>query len=187
MSSEKAVNYGPLTKLIGAWQGDKGSDVSPLPEGTENNDYREVLTFVAAGDVTNAEQQTLSMVRYTQVVHRKSTGEKIHDETGYWLWDAASNELIHALVIPRGVSIVAGGRFIGDAGATQVTLSVAASQDDMNWPIAQAPFMRDRARTLSFNQSLIVTEGKLIYTQSIWLDIYGRRFEHTDSNELTKG
>ena len=30
-----AIDYGPLAGLIGTWKGDKGMDVSPEPEGTE--------------------------------------------------------------------------------------------------------------------------------------------------------
>ena len=72
MGAEDAVDYGPLTGLIGTWKGDKGMDISPEPGGTEENPYFETIAFEAAGDVKNAEEQTLAIVRYHQVVTRKS-------------------------------------------------------------------------------------------------------------------
>ena len=59
------INYGPLAALVGTWEGDKGIDRAPEPEGEERNPYYETIVFEAAGDVTNAEQQILSVVRYT--------------------------------------------------------------------------------------------------------------------------
>jgi hypothetical protein len=81
--SSSDIDYGPLTALIGTWQGEKGLDVAPEPEGTEENPYYETIVFEAGGDVTNAEIQTLAIVRYRQVVHRKSNGEIFHDQIGY--------------------------------------------------------------------------------------------------------
>ena len=56
------VDYGPLAGLIGNWRGDKGMDISPEPDGTEENPYYETLVFEAAGDVGNAGEQTLAVV-----------------------------------------------------------------------------------------------------------------------------
>ena len=53
----------------------------------------ETITFEAAGDVTNAERQTLAVVRYHQVVRRKSNDEVFHDQVGYWTWDASGRPL----------------------------------------------------------------------------------------------
>ena len=66
-------------------------DVAPEPDGTEHNPFYEQLLFEPIGTVTNAEQQTLAALRYHQVVLRKSNDKVFHNETGYWLWDAASN------------------------------------------------------------------------------------------------
>lgn len=43
---------------------------------------------VAAGNVTNAETQHLTVLHYHQIVRHKSDGEVFHNETGYWMWDA---------------------------------------------------------------------------------------------------
>ena len=74
--------------MIGGWSGEKGLDVSPEPEGTEENPYYETIRFEAAGEVENAESQILAIVRYHQVVRRKSNNEVFHDQIGYWTWDS---------------------------------------------------------------------------------------------------
>ena len=106
----EGIDYGPLAALVGVWKGDKGLDLSPEPDGIERNPYYEVITFELAGDVTNAEEQTLSVVRYHQVVSRKSNDEVFHDQVGYWLWDPADNTIVENFTIPRGVAVVAGGK-----------------------------------------------------------------------------
>ncbi len=37
------IDYGRLAALIGSWRGDKGMDMSPEPEGTEENPYFRAL------------------------------------------------------------------------------------------------------------------------------------------------
>ncbi|MEH6634786.1 MAG: heme-binding beta-barrel domain-containing protein [Halioglobus sp.] len=88
------INYGPLAALVGVWKGDKGVDRAPEPDGEERNPFYETITFGAAGDVTNAEQQTLSIVRYHQVVSRKSNDEVFHEQLGFWLWDPADDTIL---------------------------------------------------------------------------------------------
>ncbi len=185
MAAESVINgvdYGPLAGLLGRWYGDDGMDVSPEPDDTEHNPYYETIVYEPADDVDNAETQELAVVRYHQLVSRKRNNKVFHNESGYWMWDAEQDLLMLAFSIPRGVSLVAGGRAAREDGA--VTLQVRAAADDPDWPIAQSPFMRDNAATLAFERSVRITGGQLAYTQTTLLDIYGRRFDHTDENTL---
>ena len=185
--TSQPLDYGPLAELIGTWQGDKGMDIAPEPEGTEENPYYETITFTAVGDVTNAESQRLAAVHYTQVVQRKSNDEVFHHQTGYWLWDAERNQVMQSLTIPRGLCVLAGGNWNGERDEEgRVRLEVIARLGDEDWGIVQSPFMRDNARTGEFVHHLQVGDGRLIYREITWLDIYDRLFEHTDSNELTR-
>lgn len=72
MSDTEGIDYGPLREFIGIWKGDNGLDVSPEPNGAENNPYYETIIFAPIGDVTNAESQVLAVVHYRQIVQRKS-------------------------------------------------------------------------------------------------------------------
>ena len=186
MSEKNGTDYGPLEVLIGVWKGDKGKDVAPEPSGEENNPYFETITFTAIGDVTNADSQVLSVLRYHQVVQRKSNNEVFHDETGYWMWDPKEEIIMHSLVIPRAVSVLAGGKHNGQRIADgSMILKVSAKIDGEKWGILQSPFMQKNARTTEFRQKIIVSNGKLSYLETTMLKIYGRVFEHTDQNELT--
>ena len=179
------VDYGPLSALVGEWHGDKGMDVSPEPDGPEQNPFYETIIFEPIGGVTNAESQQLVGLRYHQVVSRKSNDAVFHNETGYWLWDAAASVVIQTLTIPRGVSLVAGGRCeIRDGG---VQFVVRAAVEDEDWGIVQSPFMREHARTVEFTHTLAVVGDTLTYDEVTELDIYNTRFSHTDANTLTRG
>lgn len=186
MSERTDIDYGPLKELIGVWKGDKGLDVAPEPDGTENNPYYETITYTAIGDVTNAESQTLSAVHYRQTVQRKSNNEVFHDETGYWMWDPKTEIIMHSLVIPRGVCVLAGGKYTGTKNTEgSVMIEVAASIDDKSWKIIQSLFMQENARTTEFRQAITAGNGKMSYSETTIIEIYGKVFEHTDKNELT--
>ena len=182
------INFGPLTNLIGTWQGEDGIDVAPEPDGTETNPYFETITYSAVGDVTNAEQQNLAVVHYRQIVRRKSDGDVFHDETGYWMWDQDAGVVMHSLVIPRAVCVLAGGKYAGEKDSEGRTIiNVAATADDPNWTIIQSPFMQKNASTTAFRQKIVVGNGTMAYSQTTTLDIYGKVFEHTDENNLILG
>lgn len=181
------VDYGPLALLVGVWEGDKGVDKAPEKDGEERNLYYETIVYEAAGDVTNAEQQTLAVVRYHQIVYRKTNGKVFHNESGYWTWDSNTGEIVQSFAIPRGVALVAGGKASADPQNPAATVvEVKAVDGDKDWGIAQAPFMRDKARTVSFSHKITVEGDAMVYSESTLLDIYGRSYDHTDINRLKR-
>ena len=183
--SPEIINYGPLAGLIGRWEGDKGVDIAPEPDGSETNPYYESLTFEPVGLVTNAEEQVLAALSYKQIVRRKADDEVFHHETGYWIWDAAAEIVMHSLAIPRAVILLAGGTArAGSDGA--MVLEVSAAIDDPDWSIVQSPFMNAKAKTTAFTQQVTLRDDQLTYTETTSLTIYGRAFEHTDSNTLQR-
>ena len=186
MANEKTADYGPLQHLFGTWKGDKGIDVSPETDGDDINPYYETIIFEAAGDVDNAEIQTLAIARYHLFVQRKSNDEVFHDQVGYWLWDKANETIIHSLSIPRAVTLLAGGKFeASKANDDEVTFEVEATAGG-EWGIVQSPFMSGKAKTTKFTQKLTVNADKLSYSETTMVDIYGRTATHTDDNVLTK-
>ena len=186
MSDIIEVDYGPLAKLIGVWNGDKGLDIAPEPNGTEENPYYETFTFTEGGSLKNARSQELAVLYYRRIVTRKSDDGVFHDETGYWLWDAREKVIVHSLSIPRAVSLLAGAHFTNvEDNEGYLNIEVSASLDSKDWQIIQSPFMQKNARTLSYNQQIMIGHGKMKYLETTMLDIYGKEFEHTDQNELT--
>lgn len=185
MSDMDNLDYGPLTELIGVWTGDRGVDVAPDPDGTDTTLYFETISVSEVGGVTNARSQHLAALHYQQVVQRKADGEVFHHENGYWMWDAETHTVMHSLIIPRAVCVLAGGQYEGEKDADgRTVLEVAASLDDPHWTIVQSPFMDENARTTAFSHTIIVGNGTLSYTETTMVDIYGKTVEHTDQNEL---
>ncbi|MGJ8668259.1 MAG: heme-binding beta-barrel domain-containing protein [Oceanococcus sp.] len=177
------VDYGPLQGLIGVWKGDKGVDLSPEPEGKERSPYYETMTFSPAGDLDNAETEELVALHYHQIVARKSNDKVFHNQTGYWMWNAATGVVMHSLAIPRGVCVLACGEVTSkEDGALQFELS---TEGDFT-AITESPFMREKARTKAFSISMTLNGDSLRYKQSILLDIYGREFDHTDVDTLQR-
>ena len=185
MSEENGVDFGPLQGLIGVWTGDHGVDVAPDPDGAETNPYFETITYAAVGGVRNAEKQHLAAVHYRQIVQRKSDKAVFHDETGYWMWDADEELVMHSLTIPRALCVLAGGKYGGEKDDDgRAIIEVAAKIDDDRWQIIQSPFMQENASTTAFRHRIVVGNGRLSYSETTMVDIYGKIFEHTDQNEL---
>lgn len=182
MSTEDVMDYGPLTGLIGAWEGERGLDLAPEPDGDEATPYYETLVFEAAGEVTNAEEQTLAVLRYHQVVCRKENGEVFHDQVGYWMWDEGRNTVMQSLAIPRGVTVVASGTPASDGDNVVLSVDTQGSAGE----IAQSAFMKEKARTTRFHHKIVLAGDTLSYEETTVLDIYGRTMDHTDANVLTR-
>jgi hypothetical protein len=181
------IDYGPLAGLIGKWEGDKGVDTAPTPDGKIDEPYFETISFDAGGDLSNAKEQKLVIVPYLQVVSRKSTGAVFHHQVGYWNWDPKTGVIMQSLTIPRGFAALAGGRVPLQASyAGAVTLEVKAALGDADWGIVQSPFMRDKAKSTAFTHRITVDGDSLSYSESTMLNIYGKTFDHTDVNTLKR-
>jgi hypothetical protein len=182
------VDYGPLARLVGVWKGDKGHDHSPAPAPENHTDdpYFETITIEDAGALKNGKEQEIAMVRYHQVVSRKSDGGVFHDQVGFWMWEVGTNEVMHSVSIPRGLALVAGGTFTGDpSGDGPITFTVAAKDGDPDYGISQSPFLQQKAKTTAFAGTFTVGPEGLHYEETTSLEIYGRSFEHTDTNTLS--
>lgn len=181
------VDYGPIACLIGEWKGERGLDISPdsnEASGIERNPFSETIIFTAAGDVTNANEQVLSIVRYHQIVIRKSTDKQFHDQIGYWTWDSINQTITHSLTIPRGCALLAGGQAKTDG--TKTVLSVMAKLENKDFTIAQSDFMLEKARTTAFEMVIEVDGDNMNYRESTMLEIYDKSFDHRDKSQLVR-
>ena len=102
--------WGPLAALIGNWEGAEGLDLSfHNVEGTlVETPFREVLSMKPFGPVENG-NQVLYGLDYRTAMWRGDEENPFHTEVGYWLWDAASGEIVRGFVVPRGITVLAGG------------------------------------------------------------------------------
>jgi len=178
------VDYGPLFSLIGQWIGTKGVDVAPEPNGVERTSFIDELIISPSGPATNAEEQNLVSVRYRHIVRKEENGLVFHDQIGHWLYESATNLVMHSLTIPRGVCVLAGGTVSQQEGVTHFNVKAEAGSDTFG--VIQSPFLLDKAATKAFEMTLTVKNNEMSYKETTALHIYGRDFSHVDKSTLKK-
>lgn len=178
------VFFGPLFPLIGTWKGDKGMDVSPEVDGAEEAPYFETIQIEPVGDAINAGVQKLVVLSYKQIVCRKSNGEVFHHQLGYWYCEKKTNEVFYSLSIPRAVCVLTKGS--AEKKGNAIEFNLRASHDDKNFGVLETPFMGKDAKTKAFTMHLSVDGDTMRYKMNTALHIYGRDFDHTDENTLTR-
>jgi hypothetical protein len=142
-----ATDFGPLQLLIGIWQGQSGTDLSPEPDGTEHNQYRERFEVQPVRPLSNAEEQHLMAVQYHQTVYRIRDNKQIHDQSGYWSWDKEMQTVMHSFTLARGMSVIAGGQVQIDEKFRHHFNVSASAEIGAQWPISQSPFLAPESVT----------------------------------------
>ena len=110
---------GPLSHLVGVWEGSKGDDIAPSDSKKNlnqpvNSKFRERMQFTETGRVDNHEQ-ILYGLRYATTAWRINQDTPFHEELGYWLWDQSKKQVLRCFMVPRGVTVIAGGTVSPDA------------------------------------------------------------------------
>jgi hypothetical protein len=176
---------GPLAVLVGVWEGDRGKDISPSAERTiMETPYRERMVFEETGQVDNHEQ-TLFGLRYRTTACRLGEDDPFHEELGYWLWDAREEQVLRCFMVPRGVTIIAGGTAKADA----LSFRLAADVGSETYGICSNRFLHREFKTVRYELSLEVrADGSIAYEEDTQLRIKGQGeiFHHKDSNTLRK-
>jgi len=175
---------GPLAPLSGVWEGDAGVDIAPGSSGAVETGYRERLTFDPLGPVVNG-PQVLYGLRYATTAWPLDADEAFHEETGYWLWDAGREQVMRCFMVPRGVTILAGGAVSADA--TELRMSAVCGSETFG--ILSNPFLDQSFKTVRYDLTIhIHTDGNFSYHEDTQLRIHQQDaiFHHTDRNTLTK-
>ena len=108
-----------------------------------------------------------------------------HDQVGYWLWEPATNTVIHTLTIPRAQIVMAAGKASADAKEFELV----ATHDAESFGILSAPFLEYAFKTVEFRIRVSIhADGTWSYDEDTVLMIRGRSepFHHTDRNTLTR-
>jgi hypothetical protein len=181
-----ADDWGPLAPLVGEWQGEGGLDTaySHSEHKVLGTPYLEKLTFKPFGPVQNG-QQTLYGLDYKSAMWRGDEENPFHTEVGYWLWDGATGEIVRGFVVPRGITVLAGGT--AAAGATSFTLKGAAG--DPQYSIGENKYLAEHASTLSYSVTVTINDDRSwSYDEITMLKMkeFDEPFAHTDHNTLRK-
>lgn len=178
---------GPLTPLVGHWEGNDGVDVSFRHEDddTTTTGYFETAWFKPIPTQNNG-NQALEGLKYGMVAwrHGEEAMDPFHDEIGYLLWDTVRKQVMRNVVFGRGIAILAGG----DCEARGKKLNFDAKPGDPNYGILQNKYLTENAELINFESSFTFSaEDTLDYEQTLVLRIPAMgegQMDHTDRNTL---
>jgi len=177
--------WGPLAGLIGEWHGEGGLDraFSHAQQKVLDTPYLEKVTFKPFGPVNNG-RQSLFGLDYKSAMWRGDEENPFHTEVGYWLWDAATGEVMRGFVVPRGITVLAGG--VAAADATSFTLSAEAGH--AQYAIGENKYLAGNASTRSYTVDITVDDDTWSYDETTVLRMneFAEPFLHTDHNTLKR-
>jgi hypothetical protein len=178
--------WGPLGKLAGEWEGEGGLDsaYSHAKHEVLATPYLEKLTFKPFGPVQNG-RQFLYGLDYKSAMWRDSEENPFHTEVGYWLWDGATGEVLRGFVVPRGITVLAGGTAAADAKEFTLT----AKPGDPQYAIGENKYLAENASTLSYSATITFNDdGTWTYDEITMLKMkeFAEPFSHSDRNTLHK-
>lgn len=177
---------GPLTPLIGEWEGNVGVDLSYNNDDDETMEtgYFEKAWFHAIPRQTNGLQKLEGLsYKMTAWRHGEETMDPFHDEVGYLLWDKAAGQIMRAVVFGRGIAALAGG----SAGPRDKLLNFRAMPGSPSYGLVQNLYLLERAEIKDFKSSFIIEgDDSFSYTSELLLRLaaIGGEMQHTDRNTL---
>ncbi len=148
-----AGEWGPLEGLIGDWESDQGgldAAFSHSKGEVLSTPYLEKLSMKPFGPVDNGNQHLYGL-DYKSAMWRGAEENPFHTEVGYWLWDGATGEVMRGFVVPRGITVLAGGTAAADA--TSFTLVGAAGRPATTRSARTSTCRRTRRRSATTSPS----------------------------------
>lgn len=182
---ENILNLGPLAPLAGIWEGEKGDDIAPDDNrGEENNKFKERMEFIPMGKVQNHEQ-VLYALRYKTTAWKIGEVDPFHEELGYWLWDKDNKQALRSFLVPRGVTINAGGTVEPDAKSFFLSADVGSE----TYGICSNKFLDHEFKTVRYELNITIHNvHSFTYEEDTQMRVKGQKelFHHTDKNTLKK-
>ncbi|MGN7931511.1 FABP family protein [Sphingopyxis sp. 22461] len=181
---ETLANLGPLRRLAGIWEGQRGVDINPKADGPETRQYYERIEMQPIDPQANGPQLFYGL-RYHLHVNTREEDIAFHDQVGYWLYEAATGLILQTLAIPRGQIAIAAGH--AESDAKQLVLKATRGQTD--YGICSTTFLELAFRTDSYQITVdFHDDGSWSYVSDTTLIVKGQHepFLHRDRNTLTK-
>ena len=175
--------WGPLGALAGEWEGEGGLDTafSHSQNKVLGTPYREKATLKPFGPVDNGAQHLYGL-DYKSAMWRGDEDNPFHTEVGYWLWDAATGEVMRGFVVPRGITVLAGGTAAADAKEFTLTAALGGEQ----YTIGEGRYLAQNATTLSYEVTIVAGADTWSYDETTMLRMkeLDQPLAHTDHNTL---
>ena len=181
------ANFGPLLALAGSWEGEGGVDFSHHHAEGESGDtkYLEKVTFSTFGPVDNG-TQSLYGLDYRMAAWRKGeeNDDPFHTEVGYWLYDAAEQQIMRCFMVPRGTVVIAGGTAAPDA----TTFTMKAELGSNTYGVLSNRYLDENSRTEAYEVTITIGDNEWSYEEDtvLKMNIQDELFHHTDRNTLRR-
>ena len=178
------ANLGPLRRLAGTWEGDRGVDLNPKEDGPERRVYRERIVMEPIDPQPNGPQLFYGL-RYHVHINTPDEAITFHDQVGYWLWEPATGLVLQTIAIPRGQVALAHGHATADAQK----LVLSATRGETEYGICSTAFLEHAFLTESYRIEVgFHDNGSWSYVQDTMLRVkgYAEPFAHRDRNVLHK-
>jgi hypothetical protein len=180
-----ANEWGPLGPLAGEWEGEGGLDTAYSHSKSEvlGTPYLEKCTLKPFGPVDNGNQHLYGL-DYKTAMWRDDEENPFHTEVGYWLWDGATGEIMRGFVVPRGITVLAGGTATADAG----TFTLKAELGGAQYNIGENQYLAKNASTLSYEVTITLGDDSWSYDETTMLRMneIAEPFAHTDRASLRR-
>jgi hypothetical protein len=182
--ADQTALWGPLAALVGDWEGTGGMDSSySHSRGVVfETPYLEKVSMKPFGPVQNG-RQFLYGLDYKTAMWRDNEENPFHTEVGYWLYDAATGEVLRGFVVPRGITVLAGGTAAADATA----FSMSAKVGDGKYGVSENQYLGANASSVSYDVSITINvDGTWSYEETTMLRMieFPELLPHTDRNTL---
>jgi len=177
---------GPLTPLVGYWEGNEGIDLSyhNKDDETSETSYFEKAWFKPIPIQENGKQELWGLSYGMKAWrHGEEAMDPFHDEIGFLLWDKTNGQVMRNVVFGRGIAILAGS----DAGPRDTELVFNAEPGSPSYGILQNKYLMDRAQIKRFESTFVINEDQTFsYTSDLLLSLAaaGTEMHHTDRNTL---
>jgi len=184
VSPDGLANLGPLRRLAGGWQAEKGIDVNPKAEGPERRTFIEHIRMDPIDPQANGPQLFYGL-RYHIHINTPEEDITFHDQVGYWLWEPATGLVLQTIAIPRGQVAIASGHASPDAS----NLVLTATRGQTEYGICSTAFLEHAFRTDAYRIEIDFNpDGSWSYVIDTTLTVRGREepFNHRDVNTLFK-
>ena len=142
------------------------------------------MVFEPLGPVNNHEQ-CLYGLRYKTTAWRIGEADAFHEELGYWLWDPKDTQVLRCFMVPRGVTVIAGGTVQENAKTFELCAKVGSD----TYGICSNKFLDTQFKTVKYELKVSIHDANsFTYEEDTQLLVQGTTeiFHHRDKNTLKR-
>ena len=183
------TEWGPLAGLAGEWEGNDGVDLSyhNAEKEVAETGYLEKASLKPFGPVDNGRQCLYGLdYRMAAWRHGEEDQNPFHTEVGYWLWDAADDQVMRCFMVPRGTVLIAGTQCLADASH----FTLRAQPGVSTYGILENLYLAENASTRSYECTITIDGDDSWSYQSDTVTkltaLGGEELHHTDRNTLRR-